>query len=207
MNYQIRDDGVHVAFDLILEEIGSVSSELKAEVKHLVDLGKFDDVSELSKTGKALEAFQLKVVELQAQWTRDFDEKTRTKTTFPSILTGPNTNTSVMLYMVSGNAYAEAEYKSSGVTVLQGSTIRKESHASLGSHIMKCKVEALKNTEIKLADDNSLYRVNVPLSFGSPSAAACFVAGCSVSGPREWQVKDKGMSLKSWLAGNDPTQL
>jgi hypothetical protein len=35
------DDGVQTAFDLILEEIGSVSKELKEEAKRLVDKGLF----------------------------------------------------------------------------------------------------------------------------------------------------------------------
>ncbi|MCB1792922.1 MAG: DUF4357 domain-containing protein [Candidatus Competibacteraceae bacterium] len=34
--------------------------------------------------------------------------------------------------------------------------------------------------------------------FTSPSAAAAFVAGCSVNGPLEWQVQGKGISLKQW---------
>ncbi len=36
------DDGVHTAFDLILEEIGSVSKELSEEAKKLVDANDYD---------------------------------------------------------------------------------------------------------------------------------------------------------------------
>ena len=54
----MKDDGVRVAFDLILEEIGSVSKELQQEAKLLVDKNEFDSVSNLMKTGKRLDGFQ-----------------------------------------------------------------------------------------------------------------------------------------------------
>ncbi len=57
----MKDDVIHTAFELILEEIGSISNELKQEAKHLVDKGDFDAVAYLMNTGKKMDTFQLKV--------------------------------------------------------------------------------------------------------------------------------------------------
>jgi hypothetical protein len=37
------------------------------------------------------------------------------------------------------------------------------------------------------------------IRFNSPSGAAQFVAGCSVSGNREWRVAGSGVTLGEWL--------
>jgi hypothetical protein len=103
------------------------------------------------------------------------------------------------LVMTYGEATAEAEYKNGNVNLLPGSTIRKEMHESLPDHIRDKRNETLSKRQIVLSEDGDLYEVKAPIIFGSPSAAAQFVAGCSVSGPREWQVKGKGCSLKLWL--------
>ena len=78
------NDGVHTAFDLILEEIGSVSNELKKEAKRLVDKDDYDAVSKLMGTGKHLDSFQLKVKALQKEWVTAFDPDTRSRTHYES---------------------------------------------------------------------------------------------------------------------------
>lgn len=198
----MNDDGVQTAFEIILEEIGSVSKELKEEVKLLVDKGDFDAVSKLISTGKGLDAFQLKVKQIQNEWVSSFDKATRGKTQFTPIETENNPTKTLSLTMTYGEAYAEAEYLGRKVKLHENSTIRKETHESLGEHIKEIKQRAINKGEIIEDRNQKLYKVVKPILFGSPSGAAQFVAGCSVSGPREWQIKNKGGSLKYWLAKN-----
>jgi len=196
---QMQDDGVHTAFELILEEIGNVSKELKQEAKRLVDKGDFDSVSQLMNTGKGLDSFQLKVRSLQTEWINTFDPTTRSKTHFEQREVELPPSETLALTMTSAEAFAEAEYLGRSVRLLAGSTIRKASHESLGDHILQKKKNAISKGDIVDSEDPDLYKVIKPITFGSPSAAVQFVAGCSVSGPREWQVKGKGKSLKYWL--------
>jgi len=195
----MKDDGIHTAFELILEEIGSVSNELKQEAKHLVDKGDFDAVAYLMNTGKKMDAFQLKVQSLQTEWINTFDPDTRSKTHISLSDVDIDMSETLLLTMTYGEAFAEAEYFGKNVRVLAGSTINKVSYQSLADHIEDRKTKAINEGEVALSSNHELYEVKRPITFNSPSAAACFVAGCSVSGPREWQVKDKGKSLKYWL--------
>jgi hypothetical protein len=195
---KMKDDGVHTAFGLILEEIGSLSKELKQEAKRLVDKNEFDTVSTMMDTGKRLDNFQVKVRSLQTEWIKTFDPTTRSRTHFePPIDVLPSE--ALSLVMTYGEATADAEYKNGNVNLLAGSTIRKEIHESLPDHIRDKRKETLSNGQIIPVENSDLYRVKAPIIFGSPSGAAQFVAGCSVSGPREWHVKGKGLSLKLWL--------
>lgn len=198
----MQNDGVQTAFELILEEIGSVSRELKQEAKRLIDKGEYESVSGLMETGKGLDAFQLKVKDIQAEWINTFDPATRNKTHFKPLEIKPPRPETLSLSMTYGEAYAEAEYLGKKVRLLTGSKVRAEFHDSLGDHIKEMKTKAIKNGDVVPLSGSDLYELRKPIVFNSPSAAACFVAGCSVSGPREWQVKDKGRSrsLKYWLS-------
>ncbi len=195
----MTNDGVKTAFELILEEIGSVSNELKNEAKILLDKGDFDSVSSLMKTGKELDKFQQQVKNLQTDWINNFDPKTRSKTQFTPLADIPKSKGPLALTMTYGEAIAQAEYVGSSIQILAGSTIRKKSHDSLNDHAKEMKSEAINKGEIAPSANPELYEVKTPIAFGSPSGAACFVAGCSVSGPKEWKVKREGISLKEWV--------
>lgn len=193
------NDGVQTAFELILEEIGSASNELKEDVKLLVDEGDFDAVTSLVKTAKSLDSFQLKVRDLQAEWINTFDPETRSKTQFTPSEEMPETSEALSLTMAYGDATAQAEYFDNKVRVLVGSSIRKNSFGSLIDSAKKRKDEAITKGEIELSRNPELYEVKRPIIFSSPSGAACFVAGCAVSGPKEWKVSGEDISLKEWF--------
>jgi hypothetical protein len=57
---------------LILEEIGSVSNELKEEAKTLIDKERHEGVVSLMETAKKLVLFQLKVKALQTEWLNSY---------------------------------------------------------------------------------------------------------------------------------------
>jgi hypothetical protein len=118
----------------------------------------------------------------------------------------PPSTEALPLVMTNRKATAEAEYRNRKVTLLPGSTIRKEIHDSLADNIRDQRKDALSKGQIVPSGDGDLYEVKTPIIFGSPSGAAQFVAGCSVNGLREWQIKGKMCSLKVWLKEeNSPT--
>lgn len=192
------DDGVQTAFELILEEIGSVSKELKEEAKRLVDKDDFDSVSNLMGTGKRLDTFQLKVKALQNEWVQAFDPGTRSRTHYEQVAFETPTTQSLPLTMTYAEASAQAECTGRKVTILPGSFVRKQIFESLHENVLQRRQETEKKGILVSCNNPDLLEVKAAVIFTSPSAAAQFVAGCSVSGPREWQVKGKGVSLKHW---------
>jgi hypothetical protein len=149
-------------------------------------------------TGKRLDTFQLKVKALQKEWVAAFDPSTRSRTQYDATpLETPNTQ-SLPLTMTYAEASAHAECIGRKVTILPGSTVRKEVFESLHENVLERRQEAEKNGILVCCDNPDLLEVKAKTLFTSPSAAAQFVAGCSVSGPREWQVTGKGISLKHW---------
>jgi len=192
------DDGVRAAFELIQEEIGSVSQELKNHAKQLVDSGGFEQVQRLMETGKKLDQFQLEVKALEKKWVTEFDPDTRSKTEYqphPISTSSDEVLTLVMTYQL---AKAHAELNGKEVTILPGSLIRKESFGSMQDDVLKRKNKAIQKGELIDSSSPLLFELATPINFPSPSAAAVFVAGCSVNGLKEWHVEKQGISLKIW---------
>ena len=153
------DDGVRSAFELIQEEIGSVSKELKDQAKQLVDSGDFDRVQGLMETGKKLDQFQLEVNALEKKWVTDFDASTRSKTEYqPEPVSPPNVDP-IALVMDYQSAKARGELKGKEVTVLPGSTIRRESFASIHYDVLIRKNRAIENGELKDSPDPLLFEL------------------------------------------------
>lgn len=192
------DDGVQTAFELILEEIGSVSKELKEEAKRLVDKSDFDAVTRLMDTGKRLDSFQLKVKAIQKEWVQAFDADTRSRTHYEPIIVETAPSQALPLTMTYAEASANAQCIGRKVTVLPGSFVRKHIYESMHENVQQRRQEAEASGILVLCSNPELLKVTAEVLFTSPSAAAQFVAGCSVSGPREWQVQGKGVSLKQW---------
>ena len=191
-------DGVQAAFELIQEEIGSVSRELKDEAKKLVDSGDFDQVKRLMETGKKLDSFQLQVKAIAEKWVTEFDQSTRSKTEYEPEPPVPAGIGSLALVMDYQSAHARGELNGKEVTLLPGSQVRKESYGSLQEDVLKRKNKAIKSGELKDSSNPLLFELKTAITFSSPSAAAGFVAGCSVNGRKEWQVENEGISLKTW---------
>ncbi|ESQ17049.1 MAG: DUF4357 domain-containing protein [Thiohalocapsa sp. PB-PSB1] len=196
------DDGVQTAFELILEEIGSVSKELKEEAKRLVDRDDFDSVARLMGTGKQLDSFQLKVKSLQKEWVQAFDPETRARTHYDPVAIETAPSQALSLTMTYAEASATATCIGRKVTVLPGSFVRKKIFESMHENVQQRRKEAEASGILVPCQDSELLEVTEEVPFASPSAAAQFVAGCSVSGPREWQISGKGVSLKHWKTDN-----
>lgn len=97
------------------------------------------------------------------------------------------------------NAQAEALYNEGRVIVLSGSTIMVEIHKSLNDKGRNLRQDHHRKGTIKEYDEKGLLKLTNDIKFNSPSGAAQFVAGCSVSGNRDWRIKDTGTLLGVWL--------
>lgn len=95
-----------------------------------------------------------------------------------------------LLYIATGGATATGRVTSEGFVVLKGATVKeKVSVKSLSGGMVKLREKYLKEGKV----ENLV--TTEDLLFSSSSAAADFVLGYSVSGPRTWKTKD-GRSLK-----------
>jgi hypothetical protein len=74
---EIDQDGVNIAFDFILEELGNVIEQLRDEGANLFKRGQYDDAKKLGVTGKDLDDFKVKLASLQGDWNKGFDRETR----------------------------------------------------------------------------------------------------------------------------------
>ncbi len=192
------DDGVKAAFELIQEEIGSLSRELLDDTVRLVEAGEADKVAKLMQTRKQLEDFQLRVKKLEDNWVAAFDPGTRSRTTYEPAPPDVPESQSLVLTMEYQSASARAELNGKKVTLLASSKIRKQTFGSMPEDILKLKNQAIKKGHLKDSNKPLLFELTIPLEFSSPSATAAFVAGCSVNGRKEWHVEGTGVSLRTW---------
>lgn len=94
-----------------------------------------------------------------------------------------------LLYISTGRANATGKTTTEGFVVLQGATVNGKVSEKLNVGIVRLRKKMVGNGKI-----NDLITTE-DLLFSSSSAAADFVLGYSVSGPRTWKAKD-GRSLK-----------
>lgn len=121
---------------------------------------------------------------------------------------GPDAD--IQLRMKINDARARATISDGKITVLSGSTINLQTHPSLAPIALELRKKLLGNGSLSQNGAKTLL-MHINQKFGSLSAAAQFVAGSSVSGPREWHLEETGQSFGEWEKGNivplDLTQL
>lgn len=76
----MKDDGVNIAFSLILEEIESAVQELNNDGAQAFQKHDYLRAEHLIKVGTELQDFRTKVRILQEQWLKGFDEPIRERT-------------------------------------------------------------------------------------------------------------------------------
>lgn len=195
----MNNDGVTTAFELIIEEIGSVINELNKEALGQIQAGKYSAVKKQMDIGEKLQVFQDTIYDLNQKWHDSFDNETRNKTIFESRDEFISlVNGSVEIEMKYGGSHANGVYTNGRIKILAKSTIRKANFKSMGRSLKSQKTKLLKSNELIPHDEGLLYMVN-SVSFSSPSSSAKFVAGCSVNGRKEWVVKDTSNTLGEWI--------
>jgi hypothetical protein len=73
----MSQDGVSIAFEVILEEMAVVESQLAVEGGQAFKSKRYDDATRLSESGKHLLAFREKLEKLKSEWTSGIDAETR----------------------------------------------------------------------------------------------------------------------------------
>jgi len=104
-----------------------------------------------------------------------------------------------LLKMRYGKARARALYNRGWLRLLSGSTIVGVTGVSLPPVHRDRRKELLADGGLLRIDDG-LLRSTQDLKFDSPSGAAQFVAGCSVSGNRDWRIEGTGLPLGRWFS-------
>lgn len=103
-----------------------------------------------------------------------------------------------LLKMRYGKARARALYNRGWLLLLSGSTIVEVTGVSLPPVHRDRRKQLLADGGLVRIDDG-LLRLTQELKFDSPSGAAQFVAGCSVSGNRDWHIEGTGLPLGRWI--------
>ena len=104
--------------------------------------------------------------------------------------TASSSGDDVLLYINKGNAVATGKVTSEGFVVLKGATINEKMSAkSLGASVVKLREKYLSDGKVENLTTTE------DILFSSSSAAADFILGYSVSGPKTWTDK-AGRSLK-----------
>lgn len=104
-----------------------------------------------------------------------------------------------LLKMKYGKARARALYNRGWLRLLSGSTIVGVTGVSLPPVHRERRTELLADGGLVCTDDG-LLRLTQDIKFDSPSGAAQFVAGCSVSGNRDWRIEGTGLPLGRWIS-------
>lgn len=73
----MSSDSVSVAFQLIMEEIGSVVGEVNAQGAAFMRNSEYEKAGAAIETGKKLAAFRIKLDSLKQEWIAGLDEQTR----------------------------------------------------------------------------------------------------------------------------------
>jgi hypothetical protein len=80
-------DGVTTAFDVILEELIAVVSEVNAQGAQFMKEGKYDDATKLIESGKQLQRFKEKLDALRSEWSSGLDTATRDRVKIENVRT------------------------------------------------------------------------------------------------------------------------
>jgi hypothetical protein len=88
----MSQDGVTVAFEVILEEMAAVENQLANEGGQAFKSKRYDDATRLSESGKRLLEFREKLEKLKSEWTSGIDVETRKRITVePGYTIAPHT--------------------------------------------------------------------------------------------------------------------
>lgn len=79
----MKTDGVAAAFELIVEEIEAVASEIATQGSQAFREQTYDVAQQLGESGKSLQSFRAKVADLLEEWQSGIDVKTRQRFSTP----------------------------------------------------------------------------------------------------------------------------
>jgi hypothetical protein len=176
-----------VAFELLENELERVEAALRESAAKAIRNGDLDQANSLMTKIRGLQSQRApigvcrsRVLEIlsdsEAEQTIESD---RNPPSEPGLQQD-------MRWMTYNGTRAYARMSPRGCKVLADSTVRRAKHFSLATPWRRLRDQCEANGVLTPAQHPDLLVLTKDLVFPSPSAAAQFVAGCSVSGPREW---------------------
>jgi len=183
---------VMTAFELLVEELGRSLEVAREAAAKAVKAGDYELGETFVEEAKDIERIMMELTALHDKWAENHDHHSETVTETDNEYSGPELT---MTYM---NSSARAFYNKGRVVVLAGSTIMSDTFPSLPSRYLELRKTFLEQGKLKSSDVDTL-RLSEDIQFNSQSGAAQFVAGCSVSGNRDWRIKKSGETLGFWL--------
>jgi hypothetical protein len=192
---------VSSAFELLFEAIQDALIEVKKEGEKAFSETRLTDAGHWLNQAKEVQHFEGELSVLHERWSswtlrnlRDDPQEIKVRAKTQKEDTRPSFSMS-MLYK---RAKARGIYSEGRVVLQAGAVIGKETFPSLPDPL-KERRDFLIGDNSLANDTEGLLKLNRDLLFGSPSSAAQFVAGCSVSGNREWMVDGSGLQLGAHL--------
>lgn len=192
---------VSSAFELLFEAIQDALIEVKKEGEKAFSETRLTDAGHWLNQAKEVQQFEGELGVLHERWSswtlrnlRDDPQDTKLSVT----LQKENTIPSFSMSMLYKRAKARGIYSEGRVVLQAGAVIGQETFPSLPAPL-KERRDFLIGDNSLVNDTEGLLKLNRDLLFGSPSSAAQFVAGCSVSGNREWMVDGSGLQLGAHL--------
>lgn len=194
---RLIDENVAAAFDLLLQEMFRAVDGERGCGADAFRRGDYGEADKRKQRCRRLEDFVKEAAGLKERWTREMaqPESDAGKIAEPS----PQAPSGLRLTMAYNGAQATALYQGGQVMLLEGSTVRRPTLASLAGRLRELRARYEADRVLVSDARNDLLRVGRSIRFDSPSAAAQFVAGCSVSGNRDWHVDDHGCPLGEYL--------
>jgi hypothetical protein len=203
-------EDISIAFGLLLEYV----TEGQAAVRHACAKASLNgSVEQISNYAEILEKIPLWVKQIEVQRSvileafRDQAEAPAAGAVKPpnsGLATAPvqasDTGTPIKTYrMTYGGVLAQGAESGSVFVVSADSTVKRATHSSLSKSQRELRALYEGNGTLIPTADPRFLKLTRDLPFRTTSAAAVFVAGCSVSGPREWK-----LDISSFLKGHRP---
>jgi hypothetical protein len=218
----MRED-VDAAFELLIEVLAEERVRVLGKGGEAFREDRLAEVDLLRSQALVLEGLIGKIAGTQREWLdliadqlNDIETPDRTHLTDDAVpgqgssLAGPVTHQALAkdpsreigLTMTYNGVLAKARHFPviGHTTLLAGSTVRRQVHTSLISKYRGDRSQCEKDGFLSADEDSGqTLTLRKDMFFDSQSGAAQFVAGCSVSGNREWRVDDTGVTLGQFL--------
>jgi hypothetical protein len=180
-------DNIWIAFDLLLE----VVVEGQAAVRQACAKASLDGpVRQVSNYAATLEKMPAWIEQLEAQRAvilESLRDQSEAQAAGADRSIDPGMSGAPALIMTYDGVCAWAVESGADVVVLADSTVKRETYSSLSKSQREFRALSERNGTLIPMPDPGFLKLTRDVRFPSKSAAAVFVAGCSVSGPREWK--------------------
>jgi len=172
--------GVGEAFERLLSALRSALADHHARVAEAYSEGRDEDARRLSERASWLSGILREAEDLARRW-RDGEGA-------PPSDSRPGDGITVT--MTYNGAGAIGSLFGRRIVVRAGSTVRAEDRSSLDERMRRLRERCRKDGTLLPTDRPGLLRLARDVTFDSPSAAAGFVGGCSLNGPKSWRRPD-----------------